>query len=355
MRRLPTRLCAVLICVATFGLVTGSPAAAAQGVTVQITELRDPLAAGSTTITVVASKGSGGDCLKVRWSLVLRAQGVQLSQVRVGRFEDTGLFPVDIRSDGDAARLTDVAPDPGTLCRDRTVTARYQLVLADNVTAGRMQITAEAYNVNLQLLERASATRAVFGEVSSAQPNPEPGTEAVPADTPTDAAVPGPTASLGAGARRQPAASSAMGLLPVGLAIGGVMIFLGFSLLLKVLRRRPKPAETATDRLVGDLGGTTYDFGGSDFGDRGGGDRGGGNDFGNADFAGDDYGRYDFDRAESRNNYGLHDHGPHDYGDFDRPSFDGGPDDPDRKAPALRGGWRNPVGRRRRGNRIRLR
>ena len=240
MRRLTTRLCAVLVCVATFGLVTGSPAAAAQGVTVQITELRDQLAAGSTTITVVASKGSGADCLKVRWSLVLRAQGVQLSQVRVGRFEDTGLFPVDIRSDGDAARLTDVAPDPGTLCRDRTVTARYQLVLADNVTAGRMQITAEAYDVNLQLLERASATRAVFGEVSSPQPNPEPGTEAVPADTPTGAAIPRPTASLGAGARRQTSTNSAIGLLPVGLAIGGVMIFLGFSLLLRVLRRRAK-------------------------------------------------------------------------------------------------------------------
>ena len=68
------------------------------------------------------------------------------------RVEETGSFPLDIRTDGDVARLTDRQLDPGTLCPGRTVTARYRVAFAGDVTRGRVTLAAEAYDANLRLL-----------------------------------------------------------------------------------------------------------------------------------------------------------------------------------------------------------
>ena len=70
------------------------------------------------------------------------------------RVEETGSFPLEIRAEGDVARLTDRQLDPGTLCPGRTVTARYRVAFAEDVTRGRITLAAEAYDANLRLLAR---------------------------------------------------------------------------------------------------------------------------------------------------------------------------------------------------------
>lgn len=228
-----------------------SPAAAAAGVTVQITELARQFAAGSTTMTVVASKASGTDCLKVRWSLLVQVEGVRLDQVRIGRFEETGSFPVDTRVDANAARLTDVDPDPGILCLGRTVTAQYQVIFNPDVTAGVIQLTAEAYDVDLRLLERASATRTVLGQPPAAtvaptttQPSAEPSGTLEPTATATGSALPrrsaGPVVA-GAVPGNDPlrTTSGRPGLLAVGIAVGGLLFLFGFGILLRLIFQRP--------------------------------------------------------------------------------------------------------------------
>lgn len=247
MLRFATRLSAVVLCATVVVAMIVSPAAAAAGVTVQITELARQFAAGSTTMTVVASKASGTDCLKVRWSLLIQVQGVRLDQIRIGRFEETGSFPVETRVDGNAARLTDIDPDPGTLCLDRTVTAQYQVIFNPDVTAGVIQLTAEAYDVDLRLLERASATRTVLGQPpagtaasATAQPSAEPSTTLEPTVVATGSALPRRTAGpvvAGAVPGNDPfrSTSGRPGLLAVGIAVGGLLFLFGFGILLKLI------------------------------------------------------------------------------------------------------------------------
>jgi hypothetical protein len=221
-------------------------------VDVNIVEVPDEFVAGARpeTLTVVASKRSGRQCLKVRWSMVLQLEGLSLEQVRVDRIEDDGSFPVDLRAEGDGARLTDERLDPGTLCRDRTVTARYEVNVANDVLAGRMTLLTEAYDANQRLLERDGATRSVVNPLAPAA-TPEPTPEA------TGAAAGGAQAP-GSGAADQAAAGQDREGLPlVWFLIGGLMVFLGLSLLLNVRGRQrrneletaPIPAGISPDRL----------------------------------------------------------------------------------------------------------
>ena len=59
--------------------------------------------------TAAAVSRSAGRCCS-------RVQGLRLDQLKVDRVEDTGSFPLEIRTEGDTARLTDRQLDPGMLC-----------------------------------------------------------------------------------------------------------------------------------------------------------------------------------------------------------------------------------------------
>lgn len=236
--RTAARLGAVLVCVlagtAAFG---ASPAAAAQGVTVEITELSDRFAAGTTPkMTVVASKRTGGNCLRVRWSMVLRVEDMRLDQVDVERVEDDGPFAVEVRTEGDSVRLTDERLDPGRLCRNQTVTARYELELADDVTDGRVSLLVEARDAQGDLLEEDTVTRNVAGNgraTPSAEPSAEPSEQAE---------IPITGGGVGQAVDPTSASGGSGGLLPIGLAVGGMMVFLGMTLLIRARKRlRVKP------------------------------------------------------------------------------------------------------------------
>ncbi|WP_436687647.1 hypothetical protein [Micromonospora sp. URMC 106] len=226
------------------GVVLAAPLPASAAFTTELSGLPDEFTAGGRveTVSAVVSRDDGG-CVKVRWSMVLRVRGIRLDQVRMDRVEETGSFPLEVRTDGDVARLTDRRLDPGTLCPGRTVTARYRVAFAEDVTRGRVTLEAEAYDRNLRLLSRQTATRSVVGSGAdaTATPPPEPTpteaggpatdepAEAPPADEPvTDAAPPV------AGAGRPVARSGGFGVVQAAFLLGGLLLSLGVGLLLRL-------------------------------------------------------------------------------------------------------------------------
>lgn len=241
MWRFAGRLGIVLSVLVISTAVAASPASAAQGVTVRISEVTERFEAGSTPaqMTVVATK-RGRECIKVRWSLVLRVEDMSLDQITVDRREEAGSFPVDFQTQGAEGRLTDEQLDPGRLCRGRNVTARYTISLDDDASGGRLTLRAEAYDARNEFLESDTATRNVQGD---AKPSASPTPTQEEAVEPTEEAE-APIGDNGAAGPVAPAANTGgSGLLPVGLAVGGMMVFLGLTLLLrarhKLVRGRP--------------------------------------------------------------------------------------------------------------------
>ncbi|RKN49072.1 hypothetical protein [Micromonospora endolithica] len=240
----------VLACLTGVGLAAPTPALAAN--TTELSGLPDEFRAGDRVETVAAVvRRDRGGCVKVRWSMVLRVQGLRLDQVKVDRVEETGSFPLEIRTEGDTARLTDRQLDPGTLCPDRTVTARYRVAFAEDVTRGRVTLAAEAYDAGLRLLARETATRSVVGARGAATPTsaaPEPtGPTEPPTEEPeapsTDgevsdedaAEVPLPAdVPPAAGAGRPVAATGGFGVVQAAFLLGGLLLFLGVGLLLRL-------------------------------------------------------------------------------------------------------------------------
>jgi hypothetical protein len=242
--RFAARMGAVIGCLFVGTAVTATPAFAAQGVTVEITELSDTFEAGSSRpaqMTVVATKREGRDCLKVRWSLLLRVQNMSLDQLRVDRIEEDGSFPVDVETDGAQVRLTDEQLDPGTLCRDRTVTARYAFAFAEEAAAGRVTLRAEARDARNDFLESATATRNIEGDAVDPSSTPSDEASQEPSEEPSAEVTEEAAAPIAGGGVGQPirptAGSGGSGLLPVGLAVGGLMVFLGLTLLLRARRK----------------------------------------------------------------------------------------------------------------------
>lgn len=244
--------------------VTPLGAAAARGVSVEIVEVPDRFVAGAApeTITVVASKSGGGDCLKVRWSMVLRVEGLSLEQVRVDRIEESGSFPVDVDDDATTARVTDEQLDPGTLCRNRTVTARYRLNVANDVQAGRLAILAEAYDADARLLERDGAARQIVGTATAPRSTAGPSAEPSAGPTPDESPTTDPAAGTGAGAaapgdtsiNQTEAGNDQNGIPLAWFFIGGLMMFLGLSLLFNLRRRqRSDPEPVLEPALPGRL------------------------------------------------------------------------------------------------------
>ncbi|MCI4065021.1 hypothetical protein MRQ36_21610 [Micromonospora sp. R77] len=256
--RYALRIGVVLACLSGAGLGVAGPARAAAFST-ELSGLPDEFTAGDRveTLSAVVSRQDGGDCVKVRWSMVVRVRGLRLDQVKMDRVEDSGEFPLEIRTEGDVARLTDRQLDPGTLCPGRTVTARYRVAFAEEVTQGRVSFAAEAYDQNLRLLARQTATRGVVGPDGGAtpsEPTPSPSSSsAEPSGTPTEEpsaedpadAVPSDeaVAELPPGAAGRPAAQSAgFGVVQAAFLLGGLLLFLGAGLLLR-LRQLMRPAD----------------------------------------------------------------------------------------------------------------
>jgi len=258
-------LSAVLAVAAATLIVPGRAGAVEPGFRVEITELPGTFTAGAgaRTVTVVASSEQNR-CQKVRWSMLLTVDGPALDEVEVARIEDGRDFPVQVRNAGEStARITDVGLDPGQLCRGRTITARYRIGFDDDAAPGRVTVRAQAFNAGRTLLQEATSRSEVRGERAeprrsespSARPSPSP-TESSPAPEEStgdeDAATPEPTDTEAAIAA-VPAAGADGGtpsLLGAGLIVGGILVFLGVGLLLR-LRLRGRAAEHSTPLPTG--------------------------------------------------------------------------------------------------------
>jgi hypothetical protein len=199
-------------------------------------------------------------CVKVRWSLLVEVDGPGLDEVEVARDED-GDFPVQVQNvAAGTARITDVQLDPGLLCRGRTVTARYQIAFDDDADPGRVTFRAQAFNAGRTLLQETSSRSEVKGEQEepeeSKSPSPSPSESSPgPAEEEADneaAAEPQPT-STDVDVAAVPTSGSNSGtpsLLGAGLIVGGILVFLGVGLLLR-LRMRGRAPKHGSDLPTG--------------------------------------------------------------------------------------------------------
>ncbi|MEU8420999.1 hypothetical protein AB0C15_08985 [Micromonospora sp. NPDC048835] len=235
----------VLACLSGVELAVAAPAQAA--FTTEMSGLPGQFTAGEqvrTISAVVSQTDRRARCAKVRWSMVLSVQGgLRLDQVKMDRVEETGDFPLEIRTQGDVARLTDRQLDPGTLCPGRTVTARYRVAFAEDVTQGRVTLAAEAYDANRRLLARQTATRSVVGVgVPTRAPKPTPPKPTESASAPTDdestateeSVAEQPADAAPPAANRPVSQSGAFGVVQLAFLLGGLLLFLGMGLLLRL-------------------------------------------------------------------------------------------------------------------------
>ena len=254
MRHRAAALLLSVLAIAAATLLLPAPArAAVEGVEVTITEVPREFKAGADarTVQVVVSTDNPGRCQKVRWSMVLRVDGVELDQVKVDRIEE-GSFPLRVQADGDTARLTDVRLDPGSLCRGKTVTARYEVAFDDDADEGRVTFQAQAFDAGARLLQEASATSRVAGERAepspspsaspSESPEPEESDVAVDDEESADAAPPAAGGDTDVQADLAATEGGVRSLLGPGLVIGALLVFAGVGLLLR-LRMRGRDAE----------------------------------------------------------------------------------------------------------------
>ncbi|MEU4163270.1 hypothetical protein [Actinoplanes sp. NPDC026670] len=202
------------------------------------------------TVTAVVTSESR-QCRKVRWVLVVRTP-VDAEQLRVTRVEEAGEFDTSTSTEGDTTTIIDEDLDPGTLCRGRTVTGRWQISF-DGPDGGDVRFEARAFDQQETLLTTAAASAEIRGE-RAVSPSPEPsespdgedeesagdagdegndeGTAIVPPTDDTPAALVADQTSL----------------LGPGLIVGGICVFLGVLLLLR-LRTRSRVARVEEQTL----------------------------------------------------------------------------------------------------------
>ncbi|GIF25325.1 hypothetical protein BJ973_003604 [Actinoplanes tereljensis] len=245
MRHLAARVLTALALVAA-PLAWASPASAdVQGFAVNIGENPATFTIGkqARTLTAVATtERQQRRCIKVRWALTVRTDGVSLDQIRVNRVEDGQTFRVRTQVDDDAASIVDAQLDPGELCRDQTVTGRWDIAFT-GPDDGEVTLEARALDVTGRQLSSTSTTSRVVTAVAakpSASPSPSPSETATEEETEpvadTDTTPPGDPTSAAA---LNPASGTPSVLGP-GLIIGAVLVFLGVALLLRIRTRNRK-------------------------------------------------------------------------------------------------------------------
>jgi hypothetical protein len=253
MRHLAARVTAALALVAA-SMAWGAPAHAdVPGFAVKVGQAPATFTTGKGARPLTAVVSTQRDlrrCLKVRWTLIVRAQGVSLDQIRVNRVEEGGSFAVQARVVGDAARITDSRPDPGELCKGRTVTGRWDVSFTgpDNGS-----VTFEARAVEgARVLSSASTTSRVVSPVA-AKRSPSPSASPSPSvveEATEEAEQPQATETSAEAAALNPASGTPSVLGP-GLIVGAVLVFLGVALLLRIRsRNRKQPAwQSETQQL----------------------------------------------------------------------------------------------------------
>ena len=238
-------------------LAGASPASAAPGgfaVTVGQSPATFTTGKDARPVTAVASTDRQRRCFKVRWQLTIRTEGISLDQVRVNRIENGQSFPVRAQLGADEARITDVQADPGQLCRNQTVTGRWDVAFT-GPDDGKVTFEARALDGARELAAASSTSRVVTPV--AAKPRPSPSASPSPSktvdDEATEAAVDdqAPQIDKTSAAALVPASGTPSVLGP-GLIIGAVLVFLGVALLLRIRSRNRKgdPAwQTETQAL----------------------------------------------------------------------------------------------------------
>ena len=190
-------------------------------------------------LTAVASTDKARRCHKVRWELTVRTQGISLDQLRVTRVENGRSFPARTKLDEDGARIVDTGLDPGQLCRNRTVSAQWDVGFA-GPDDGSVSFEVKAVDAAGRLLATGGANSQVVTAVAD---KPSAGPSASASATPTF--TPEPTEAVAAPATQPSSAQAAAlaraggstSILGPGLIVGAVLVLLGILLLVRLRKR----------------------------------------------------------------------------------------------------------------------
>lgn len=241
-------LAAAALAVAAATMAWAAPAQAdTPGFAVKITSAPDTFTVGGDARTVSAVVSTDRPdlrrCLKVRWALVVSTQGVSLDQIKVSRVENGQSVPVQADLQDDSARVVDAQLDPGQLCRNQTVTAKWTVSFSgpDN---GSVTFAARALSQQGRLLASAdTSSRVVTAVADKPSKSPAASASASPSASPTftpeptKAAVVKPLESSSIDPAALAKNTSGLNVLLPGLIVGAVLVFVGIALLLRLRSR----------------------------------------------------------------------------------------------------------------------
>jgi hypothetical protein len=252
MRAMPKRYAtwaAAALAVAAATLAWAAPAVAdTPGFAVKVTQAPDTFTVGKDAHTLSAVVSTSSDrlqhrCVKVRWALTISTKGVSLDQITVNRVEGGNSVPVRAALQGEDARVVDEQVDPGQLCRDQSVTAKWAVSFTgpDN---GSVNFAMQALDQRGQVLATGGASARVVTAVAD-KPSRSPSASASATPTfspqPTEAVV----ANLPTSSSADPAAlsnkSSGSDVLLPGILVGAVLVFAGVALLMRIRSRNRRP------------------------------------------------------------------------------------------------------------------
>ncbi|WP_229074073.1 hypothetical protein [Actinoplanes sp. DH11] len=256
MRHLIT-LAGALLAGAVLSTMIEAPATAdVPGFAVRVTGPEEFAAGRSAPDVTAVVTSESRRCRKVRWALLVHSE-LPADQLRVVRVEQDGVFGTSTSTEGITTTVLDDAPDPGTLCRGRTVTGRWQIAFT-GPDAGPVRFEARAFDAQGTLLTAGGLTTRVGGDPES-PPSPSPSAssaDASPSPSAEDAgedAAGGPVAPADrdeepAEAQETALVSEDSFLLGPGLIVGGILVFLGILLLLRI-RARSRAARERAQQL----------------------------------------------------------------------------------------------------------
>jgi hypothetical protein len=257
MRAMPKRYAirvAATLAVAAATLAWAAPAMAdLPGFDVKVTQAPGTFTVGNQAHTLSAVVSTSSDrlqhrCVKVRWALIISTKGVSLDQVRVNRIENGQSVPVRARFQGDAARVVDQQVDPGQLCLNQTVAAKWTVGFTgpDN---GSVSFSMQALSQRGQVLATGGASAQVVTGVAD-KPSRSPSASASSSPSATPSFSPQPTeaviANLPTSSSVDPAAlarkTSGSSVLLPGILVGAVLVFGGVALLMRLRSRNRRLA-----------------------------------------------------------------------------------------------------------------
>jgi hypothetical protein len=190
-------------------------------------------------LTAVASTDKARRCHKVRWELSVRTEGISLDQLRITRVENGRSFPAQVNLDEDGARIVDTGLDPGQLCRNRTVSAQWDIGFT-GPDDGSVSFEVKAVDAAGRLLATGGAdTRVVTAVADGPSATPSASASATPAFTPepTEAVAAPVVEPSSAQAAALARAGSSTSILGPGLIVGAVLVLLGVLLLVRLRKR----------------------------------------------------------------------------------------------------------------------